>query len=212
MTQAHFNGVSGLIAFSSQLNTVSQNVSNMNTPGYKGKDSFLKTVESNTGRGLGVGYNGESIRTQNGESKQTGNQTDLFINGKGYFILEDAKQNIFYSRAGQFKFDDKGVLVDQSGQYKVIGFDGKQLEKISIENYLSLDPTPTTILDINGTLSTSDTTAYKINGVSIFDSTGTSRKLTISFEKQTALLHKDLKCKAPLIEPNLRRNLGKWST
>mgnify|MGYP003409065938 FL=1 len=28
----------------------------------------------------------------------------------------------------------------------------------------------------------------------------------------TALLHKDLKCKAPLIELNLRRNLGKWST
>ncbi len=27
-----------------------------------------------------------------------------------------------------------------------------------------------------------------------------------------ALLHKDLKCKAPLIEPNLRRNLDKWST
>ena len=29
---------------------------------------------------------------------------------------------------------------------------------------------------------------------------------------RAALLHKDLKCKAPLIEPNLRRNLGKWST
>ena len=29
---------------------------------------------------------------------------------------------------------------------------------------------------------------------------------------KVALLHKDLKCKAPLIEPNLRRNLGKWST
>ncbi|HIB6212504.1 TPA: hypothetical protein ACWXDE_005347, partial [Klebsiella pneumoniae] len=29
---------------------------------------------------------------------------------------------------------------------------------------------------------------------------------------QEALLHKDLKGKAPLIEPNLRRNLGKWST
>ncbi|MFV5463245.1 hypothetical protein VXP97_04605, partial [Acinetobacter sp. 207] len=27
-----------------------------------------------------------------------------------------------------------------------------------------------------------------------------------------ALLHKDLKCKAPLIDPNLRRNLGKWAT
>ena len=30
--------------------------------------------------------------------------------------------------------------------------------------------------------------------------------------ERMALLHKDLKCKAPLIEPNLRRNLGKWST
>ena len=33
-----------------------------------------------------------------------------------------------------------------------------------------------------------------------------------SFGGGGALLHKDLKCKAPLIEPNLRRNLGKWST
>ncbi|RYE39951.1 MAG: antibiotic acetyltransferase, partial [Sphingobacteriales bacterium] len=32
------------------------------------------------------------------------------------------------------------------------------------------------------------------------------------FQRKTALLHKDLKCKAPLIEPNLRRNLGKWPT
>ncbi len=31
-------------------------------------------------------------------------------------------------------------------------------------------------------------------------------------DSERALLHKDLKCKAPLIEPNLRRNLGKWST
>ncbi|MFW1997350.1 hypothetical protein ACG904_20785 [Acinetobacter guillouiae] len=32
------------------------------------------------------------------------------------------------------------------------------------------------------------------------------------YVREEALLHKDLKCKAPLIEPNLRRNLGKWST
>ncbi|MFW2067352.1 hypothetical protein ACG9ZB_12560 [Acinetobacter johnsonii] len=35
---------------------------------------------------------------------------------------------------------------------------------------------------------------------------------TLSLYLDQALLHKDLKCKAPLIEPNLRRNLGKWST
>ncbi|MFW1817417.1 SRPBCC domain-containing protein [Acinetobacter guillouiae] len=35
---------------------------------------------------------------------------------------------------------------------------------------------------------------------------------SMGFDFAGALLHKDLKCKAPLIEPNLRRNLGKWST
>ena len=37
-------------------------------------------------------------------------------------------------------------------------------------------------------------------------------KNPLDFWYPSALLHKDLKCKAPLIELNLRRNLGKWST
>jgi len=185
VTQAHFNGVSGLIAFSTQLNTVSQNISNMNTPGYKGKDSFLKDVENNNGSGLGVSYEGTNTRTKNGESKQTGNQTDLYINGKGYFILKDSKQDVFYTRAGQFKFDEKGSLVDQSGTYHVMGFDGASLVEININNYLSLPPAQTTILDINGTLSTSETTPYKLSNVNIYDATGSLRKLTVNFEKQT---------------------------
>jgi len=37
-------------------------------------------------------------------------------------------------------------------------------------------------------------------------------KRRVANSLKLALLHKDLKCKAPLIEPNLRRNLGKWST
>ncbi|WP_104484404.1 hypothetical protein [Acinetobacter indicus] len=37
-------------------------------------------------------------------------------------------------------------------------------------------------------------------------------RLALHLQSEPALLHKDLKCKAPLIDPNLRRNLGKWST
>lgn len=186
MTQAHFNGVSGLIAFSTQLNNVSQNISNMNTPGYKGKDSFLKDVESNNGMGLGVSYEGTGTRTKNGESKQTGNQTDLYINGKGYFILKDSKQELYYTRAGQFKFDEKGNLVDQSGMYNVMGVDAGKLTAININNYLSLPPAQTTILDMNGTLSTAETTPYKLNNVGVYDATGSLRNLSISFEKQSS--------------------------
>ena len=39
-----------------------------------------------------------------------------------------------------------------------------------------------------------------------------AQKSHVILYPEGALLHKDLKCKAPLIEPNLRRNLGKWST
>ncbi|WP_394670875.1 flagellar hook-basal body complex protein [uncultured Acinetobacter sp.] len=184
MTQAHFNGVSGLIAFSTQLNNVSQNISNMNTPGYKGKDSFLKDVESNNGAGLGVSYQGTGTRTKNGDSKQTGNQTDLYINGKGYFILKDSKQELYYTRAGQFKFDEKGDLVDQSGMYNVMGFNGTKLEAINIKNYQSLAPAQTTTLNIKGTLSSAETAPYKLNNVNVYDATGTLRKLSINFEKQ----------------------------
>ncbi|MDR7016427.1 flagellar hook-basal body complex protein [Acinetobacter sp. 3657] len=185
MTQAHFNGVSGLIAFSTQLNNVSQNISNMNTPGYKGKDSFLKDVESNNGMGLGVSYQGTGTRSKNGDSKQTGNQTDLFINGKGYFILKDSKKEIFYTRAGQFKFNEEGFLVDQSGMYNVMGFNGNKLVAININNYESLPPAQTTVLDVNGILSTAETTPYKLNNVNIYDSTGSLKSLSISFEKQS---------------------------
>ena len=44
------------------------------------------------------------------------------------------------------------------------------------------------------------------------DAGATTASAAADFNRTSALLHKDLKCKAPLIEPNLRRNLGKWST
>ncbi|ATZ67811.1 hypothetical protein BSR56_10935 [Acinetobacter haemolyticus] len=44
------------------------------------------------------------------------------------------------------------------------------------------------------------------------DSVCSLREAIFFLNNRTVLLHKDLKCKAPLIEPNLRRNLGKWST
>nr|WP_252726060.1 hypothetical protein [Acinetobacter indicus] len=48
------------------------------------------------------------------------------------------------------------------------------------------------------------------NKLSFFCDQFGSRTLWYYLDK--ALLHKDLKCKAPLIDPNLRRNLGKWAT
>ena len=54
-------------------------------------------------------------------------------------------------------------------------------------------------------------TLYKTKAWSLAGSKSFKDTLSV-YQKEMALLHKDLKCKAPLIEPNLRRNLGKWST
>ena len=56
-----------------------------------------------------------------------------------------------------------------------------------------------------------ETHAFFIEEPELHMHAGMVRQL-MNFYLNEALLHKDLKCKAPLIEPNLRRNLGKWST
>ena len=48
--------------------------------------------------------------------------------------------------------------------------------------------------------------------VIVYLTSGDPTRTGLQGQIHVALLHKDLKCKAPLIEPNLRRNLGKWST
>ena len=53
---------------------------------------------------------------------------------------------------------------------------------------------------------------FKLSIVNSCKHPNTSVTLKHDLNPNLALLHKDLKCKAPLIEPNLRRNLGKWST
>src|SRR6478736_110832 len=108
MFQALFNSLSGLFSFSRSLNTVSNNVANMNTPGFRGSDAFFSNI--NGGRGSRIA--GEGLRTKAGDIRQTGNSTDLAVDGDGYFILRDTDGNFFYTRAGQFRFNDQGVLVD----------------------------------------------------------------------------------------------------
>jgi flagellar hook protein FlgE len=113
MFQALFNSLSGLFSFSRSLDTVSNNVSNMNTPGFRGSDTFFENV--NGGRGTSIG--GEGLRTGAGDIRQTGNATDMAIDGNGFFVLRDTSGNLHYTRAGQFRFNDQGLLTDSVTGY-----------------------------------------------------------------------------------------------
>ncbi|MEO4049395.1 flagellar basal-body rod protein FlgF [Pseudomonas sp. CAU 1711] len=186
MLQAFFNGLSGLFSFSKGLDNVSNNVSNMNTPGFRGSDTFYRSVGGQDGRGLGSSVAGTEVRTKPGDPRQTGNQTDLAISGAGYFVLRDESKEVFYTRSGQFQIDSNGFLVDTVTQRRVAGIaPSGALIDINIRDQRSLPPKPTTRVEMVGTLARSGPTdtSHKISNVQVFDASGSAHSLTIDLEQ-----------------------------
>lgn len=123
---------SGLQASSSSLNSISNNIANSNTPGYKAAQvafqDLLYTSLRTGGEGatdgtlpdasqLGAGVLVSSTRglfTQ-GSLIQTAGQFDLAINGQGFFRVTLRDGSTAFTRAGNFATDDNGRLVTSDG-------------------------------------------------------------------------------------------------
>lgn len=182
MFQALFNSVSGLFSFSKSLNAVSNNIANMNTPGFRGSDSFFENI--NGGRGTRIA--GEGLRTTAGDLRQTGNATDVAVDGTGFFVLRDDGGSLHYTRAGQFIFDDQGYLIDSVSRFKVMSIDeGGRLAPISLEGYRTLPAQPTTRVSLSGNLAPTGTT-HQVSGVKVYDASGKAHSLSIDFTNNEA--------------------------
>lgn len=174
MFQALFNSLSGLFSFSRSLDTVSNNVSNMNTPGFRGSDTFFENV--NGGRGARIA--GEGLRTTPGDIRQTGNPTDVAIDGNGFFILRDDTGNLYYTRAGQFRFNDQGLLTDSVTGYQVMAVDNAgNLSSIDLDTYRTLPPQATTSVRMAGNI-VPNTPSLTLSSFQIYDASGTVHILT----------------------------------
>ncbi len=182
MFQALYNSLSGLFSFSRSLETVSNNITNMNTPGFRGSDSFFENVLG----GNGTRIDGEGIRTAAGDLRQTGTASDLAILGNGFFVLRDEAGNLHYSRAGQFRFDADGLLVDSVTGYQVMAMDAAgNLSAVNIGDNRTLPADPTTRVGLAGNLSPTATT-HAVSNVRVFDSNGTAHNLSVTFTNTNA--------------------------
>ncbi|HEX8027538.1 MAG TPA: flagellar hook-basal body complex protein, partial [Vicinamibacterales bacterium] len=182
MFQALFNSLSGLFSFSRSLDTVSNNVANMNTPGFRGSDTFFENIDG----GRGTRVSGEGLRTTAGDMRQTGTPTDLAIDGNGFFVLRDDNGNLYYTRAGQFRFNDEGLLTDSVTGYQVMAIDSVgNLSAIDLDNYRTLPPQPTSAVRMVGNLAPG-TPSLGVSSIKIYDASGNMHTLTVTLADNTA--------------------------
>ncbi|MDB5986149.1 MAG: flgF [Nevskia sp.] len=188
-----YSSLTGLFSFSSALNTISNDVANLNTPGFKASDAYFRDLgpqepnfgdlEPRDGEGsLGQGVEVAKVVRQftQGDIQSTGNATDLAINGTGFFVLHRNGQYV-YTRAGQFTFDDQGHLLDSvTGAFvQAIGADGK-LSDLVVNRLQINPPVPTTAATFTGNLSTGSTTA-SVSSINVVDASGASQTLSLAF-------------------------------
>jgi len=113
--------VSGMLADSNWLSSISQNVANANTTGYKNVETdFSSLVDQIAGGNPDFGGDATtqvSLNSLQGNVVSTSTPTDLAIQGAGFFVVSNASGELFLTRNGSFTPDASGNLVNSAGYY-----------------------------------------------------------------------------------------------
>lgn len=108
--------LSGIQAINEQLNTLSNNIANAGTYGFKSsRANFASVYAGDMANGVQVGSLTQNIG-QNGSLQTTGRGLDAAILGRGFFTSRDAQGVVSYSRVGIFSTNADGFLVDATGK------------------------------------------------------------------------------------------------
>ena len=137
MLRSMFAGVSGLRAHQTMMDVTGNNISNVNTAGYKSTRVTFQETLTQVSRGataprearggtnafqVGLGSRAAAIDQNFGQgaSQLTGRTTDLAIQGEGFFAVEADGQR-FYTRAGAFSWD----APDAGGESRLVAPNGE---------------------------------------------------------------------------------------
>ena len=119
-------GVSGLVANSTALSTISNNIANVNTVGYKQSETDFESLVTDAtseaqGNSGGVAATTQNLIDQQGQAIQSSSPTDLSISGQGFFVTTSQATNVTatdprsFTRAGSFSVNAQGYLVNSAG-------------------------------------------------------------------------------------------------
>ena len=201
-----FIGVTGLDAYQQQIDVISNNIANTSTVGFKSQrvtfadllyQEFGFATAPNQTRGgtnpldagLGVKVNTTDTIFQQGGLETTGINTDVAINGDGFFVLNNVNGtgNPVYTRDGAFSLNPNGLLYDPASGLAVQGYTA------NANGTVTATGTPGSITIPIGlkaqATSTGDPNAVKLgpSGDQVFDlSSGGNLDVTQFIQDQTA--------------------------
>ncbi len=202
---AMFSGVSALNAQSQALGMIADNISNVNTVGYKTTKASFATLVTRSSPNFHApgGVRSSPIKAvdRQGLLQASANATDIAISGDGFFVVTDnsaptANDTRFYTRAGQFSTDTNGFLKSPSGHFlQGWATDAAgvpipantsiltSLQPVRVSS-VSGSAVPTTLIDIGANLPASALVgATATTNVQIFDSLGVSHDVTLTWTK-----------------------------
>ena len=198
MLGAIYVGLSGMEAYSKGLQTISNNVANLDTLGYKSSTISFSDLFGQGGNGLaytsgegggsigsGVRYNKESIDFTQGTLQQTGGALDLAIQGNGFLVVQNEHGDIFYSRTGQFSADSKGFITNQNGDRLMMLDSSNQPQAIKLDTLRTNPPAATSNITFAEVLSTS-VNSFDVPNITVFDSTGATHTWKANFQPAPA--------------------------
>lgn len=134
MMRSLYSGVSGLRVHQTKMDVIGNNISNVNTVGFKGStvnfsDILYQTTQSASGPNAQTGMTGQNARqiglgsaiasiktniTAHGGSQRTDNPFDLMINNDSFFIVNSGGAN-YFTKSGAFEIDAAGTLCTSDG-------------------------------------------------------------------------------------------------
>lgn len=192
--------LTGLRAQSEALNTIGNNLANLNTTAFKDQtaqfsDLFYQQVGSSGSgdllqQGLGTRVSQTSTDFSQGTLSTTGNATDMAIEGNGFFVLNVGGMQEL-TRAGDFQLSQTGQLQNSDG-YAVEGYpavngavgSNSALGPLSLPIGSTQAPQATSQFSLTANLDSSASVGTQFStGLTIYDSLGTSHVATVDFTK-----------------------------
>jgi len=144
MLRSMYSGISGMKANQTKMDVVGNNVANVGTTAYKKtttrfadalyQSAIYPSAPSGVSGGVNPGQVGIGVKVSGvlknmvqGSLQTTGRDTDLAIDGDGFFTVQIGPGQVGYTRDGSFSLDMNGNMVTAQG-YKVLGTDGNPIQ------------------------------------------------------------------------------------